>query len=64
MALKFCTCRLRVQALCYDFGEDGLSSQHATLHSCVGAFDLWDVHQTRAAANQQASRESQLWDGL
>lgn len=64
MLVIFYTCRLRVQVLSCDFGENGLSSQHATLHCCVGSFDLWDVHETRAAANQQPSRESQLWDGL
>lgn len=30
----------------------------------MGAFDLWDIHETRTAAHQQPSRESQLWDGL
>lgn len=64
MALKFCTCRLGIRALSGDFGENGLGSQHAALHCRVGAFDLWDVHEAGAAANQQPSRESQLRDGL
>lgn len=62
--LLFCTCCLRIRVLCCDFAENGFSSQHATLHSCVGAFDLWDVHETRATAYQQPPGESQLWDRL
>lgn len=58
------TCRVRVAALCCDLGEDGLGSQHAALHGCVGAFDLGDVHEAGAAANQEPSREGQLRDGL
>lgn len=59
-----CTCCLWVWVLCRDSGENGLGSQHATLHSCVGAFDLWDIHKTGAAANQYSSRERQFRDGL
>lgn len=59
-----CTCRLWIWVLCRDSGENGLGSQHATLHSCVGAFNLGDIHETRAAANQHSSRERQFWDGL
>lgn len=58
------TCRGRIGAVCRDFGENGLGGQHAALHSRVGTLDLWHVHETGAAANQQPSREGQLWDGL
>lgn len=58
------TCRLWIQALGCDLGEDGLCSQHAALHGGVGAFDLWDVHETGAAAYQQPPGERQLRDGL
>lgn len=61
---KFCTCRLWVRVLGYNFREDGLGGQNATLHGRVGPFDLWHVHETGAAADQQAPGESQLWDGL
>lgn len=59
-----CTCCLWIWIFCRDSRENGLGSQHATLHSCVGAFNLWDIHETRAAANQHSSRERQFWDGL
>lgn len=62
--VKFGTYRLWLQLLCCDFGENGLSSQHAALHGRVGAFDLWDVHEAGAAADEHASRERQLGDGL
>lgn len=55
------TCRLGLRLFGCDFGEDGLGGQHAALHGRVGAFDFGHVHETGAAADQQPSRESQLW---
>lgn len=58
------TCCLRLWVFCRDSGENGLGSQHAALHRRVGAFNLRDIHETGAAANQNPSRERQFGDGL
>lgn len=53
-------CCLGVQVLVGQLVKDGLCRQHAALHCRVRSFDLGDVHEAWAAANQSTARERQL----
>mmetsp|Transcript_116349 Transcript_116349/g.324190 ORF Transcript_116349/g.324190 Transcript_116349/m.324190 type:complete len:475 (-) Transcript_116349:368-1792(-) len=41
-----------------------LPSEHASLHGCVAALDLWHIQEPSAATSDHATRERQLWDCL